>query len=287
MWIGPDGTLRAITSSTELTATNINAILSDPNFELPVKKDIRTDKPIFLPEDLEMDDLLHYSIMIKGKIDGNSTGISRYRKSGEITRGRILINMPVLSMYKTIAAAAIEGFDDKRMILEITDSSGLSIKNIHKEESLWKYKLYTYDFMVPVSEAGKLHEYMLQDLNKYSAYEGSIRKSPVKCLALVRISETHNLLTKGGKSENKLSDPQNPYLRNLPITILVNRIKKIESISVPIIDETGYTNNIDIDLQSGFNDLLLLRKELNKHGLDLVERVRDLDMLYIKEKEKL
>jgi hypothetical protein len=50
---------------------------------------------------------------------------------------------------------------------------------------------------------------------------------------------------------------------------------------MPVIDATGYTEGIDLLLDTNITDIASLRKALQKYDLDLVEKDYAIDMLVI------
>ena len=99
---------------------------------------------------------------------------------------------------------------------------------------------------------------------------------------LKRTSTVDKLKTK--KTEiNILFSLSKTNLQNTSLYALVNSLNAVPTISLPIVDETGYPNNIDLTM-GAISDLNSIRKELLRYDLDLVEAERVLDMLVISEK---
>jgi hypothetical protein len=268
-----EGTVRAITASHEISEENINRILNENPERLTVKKDIDTQKPLFIDRDVPFDNLQQYSIFLKGRIDGLPSG-NRYRKTGSIVHGRAMSNTGLLSMYSIIGRYLIEGFTENRLILEVKDSGNLIFneKRTGKEE-WYKNNLYSYELMVSLKEAGKLYKYMLDDLNKYSGYYGNLTKRETLCLILVR----------AGDFENKIGKKKNLPYPAIRMSDLMNRLNRLKT-THPVLDETCYYQDINIPLPSVSGDWRSVKKELNKYGLDLIEAKRELEMLVIKDK---
>jgi len=61
----------------------------------------------------------------------------------------------------------------------------------------------------------------------------------------------------------------------------------LEDMSLPLafVDETGFTGQVDIQLIGKMSNLLEVRKQLLKYGLEIIETEREVDVLVIKEKE--
>jgi hypothetical protein len=73
-------------------------------------------------------------------------------------------------------------------------------------------------------------------------------------------------------------------MHNYPMQNLVSRLNSEDSIRLPVTDETHYTGNIDIQL-SPSDDINILKKELQRYGLDLIETVRLLSMFVLSDKQ--
>lgn len=274
-WIDADRIVRAITSSEQVTKQNIQSLLADGSKSLPIKKDIDLDKPLFAGDYLHIDDFTYYSLFLKGKIDGLPSG-NRLRKNNEITRGVTITNTPIFSMYKIVISSLFPDINfTKRIILETADSSKLIFDKDKSFKPDWyKENLYNYDFIVPISKANDLYEYMLEDLNRYSNYFGRIENRRMNCLILVRSSHFDKIKTEGGKQENKLLNHDKKFMINSPLVDLVRRINNFSDLKLTVIDETNYLNNIDIELDVDFDDLSALRAGLLKYDLNLIEGER-------------
>ena len=72
-------------------------------------------------------------------------------------------------------------------------------------------------------------------------------------------------------------------MTNQKLIAMVNMLSERANIKFPIVDETGYTNNVDIEI-TGFTDLASLKKELNRYDLDLIPAKRSLNMFVLRDK---
>lgn len=285
VWIRPDGTVGTTTTSEQVTAANIRRALADGTMPGRVKKDIDLQQPLFADAGLPTANLAHYSILLKGKIDGLPSG-SRFRKKDGLVVGRAITNQPLLNLYTTVALQMIPDYTSNRLLLEVKDEGPLLQEKSGASPDAWQLEnLYSYDLTGPSSEAGSLYTYMLEDLNRYTAYRGTIEKRPTQCLVLVLTGSPGKLQTKGGPEENTLYQPGPKRMRNAPIAYLMNQLLSEPGIRLPVLNETGYTGNIDLDISAALDDLPALRKELRRYNLDLVTAERPIDMLVIRDKQ--
>jgi len=290
VWISPDRILRAITFGMDVTAENINRMMADEDFRLPVKIDVYSEHPLFFSDELPVDRLNQYSIFLKGKIEGLVETSGKLHRGNGIT-GIMYGNKPVLYMYHCAAEELMNkygyGFNEKKLVLEINDSSLLYPEKSRLTRDAWaKENLCTYDMIMPDTEIGKLHEYVLQDLNRSSGYIGSIEKRKIPCLILRRSATIDKLQSAGGKPEYKLYDSTNPFMKNMPLSKLVAWLNRQKSIPVLIIDETNYTGNADIKFGTGLKSFSDFRNMLKQYELELVETERETEVFVLREKKK-
>jgi hypothetical protein len=174
-----------------------------------------------------------------------------------------------------------ESFSEKRRIIEVKDPLPLDyIKNA--EGRVEDHNLYSYEYIVPLSKSDSLYPLMLKNLGQFADYSATIEKRKVKCLVLKRTSTVDKLKTKGSEMTFLFSLPKT-YVQNTSVYALVNSLNAIPSVSLPIVDETGYTGNVDLKM-GPISDAASIRKGLSKYDLDLVETERELDMLVIRDK---
>ncbi|MCH5685213.1 hypothetical protein LWM68_13735 [Niabella sp. W65] len=152
-----------------------------------------------------------------------------------------------------------EQFNISRAIIEVKDPSLLNW--ILKPDSTFETtNLYSYELVVPKTEADSLFYYMLEDLNRYSDYTGTIEKRMVNCLVLIRTSQKDRIKSKGGVPN--CTFPASPsILSNHKLSVMINMVSDGTPIKLPIVDETGYTENVDIEV-SGVKDLASFKKSL-------------------------
>ena len=99
---------------------------------------------------------------------------------------------------------------------------------------------------------------------------------------LVRISNKDKIKTKAGKK--MITFYQKPaVIQNAKLATLINLLNSEKDISYPIIDETGYTDNVDLKISST-SDILALNEDLQKYDLNLVKVKRNLLMMIIRKK---
>jgi|GEM_PF-370008 len=290
VWISPGRKVMAITSGKNFTRPNIQKAVSTGGITLDLKKDFFSNMVSYRGIDFPMDDLTYYSVFKKGKLNG--VAISHTVRQAETNRGRIaqgiaMNNLSLLAMYRETLYQFNDVFgSDKRTILEVTDSSALLFDRAKSDKESWENEnLYTYELIVPLAEADSLYQFVLRDLNKYSGYYGKVERRKVKCLVLIRTSADDKIKTQGGKALFGINEFKKgkQIIKNLPVSRFIRGLNAVRVITLPVIDETNYPGNIDIEFLADYDDMAALRKALQQYDLDLLEAERDIDMFVLTE----
>ncbi|WP_341836911.1 TlpA disulfide reductase family protein [Chitinophaga pollutisoli] len=286
VWINSNGNVLNTTQAEDINQSNIQAILDNQKTQMIAKVDIDRDRPLFLSEHFSNDlQLKSYSIFAKGYYAGLPSGNKfKQSKDGKIY-GRQMTNASMMNIYNPIIDELFhkngEQFNSKRMIIHVKEPALLYV--IEKKDGEYeKYNLYNYELIVPEEKADSLYYYMLANLTRYSDYIGSIEKHIVDCFVLVRTSTKDKLKSKGGKPKTNFT-PTHAILINRPLGHMLNMVNGDTITNLPIIDETGYTNNVDMEM-SGIKDLTSFKKELSRYDLDLIPAKRSLNMFVLKDK---
>lgn len=282
VWIDESGTLIATTSAEQVSSENIDKVLSHNKPSLQLKVDLKQGKSLFLKDDLlKGNQLKQYSLFFKGRYDGLSSGFST-QKTGDRQTGLSLTNLPLISLYDHVISALYrqqgELYTRSKRIIQVKDSSKLMYN-----KDLPSSEYYTYECNAPDLQGTSLYQYILEDLNRYTDYTGTIEKRKVKCLVLKKTGKADQLKTTGGVAQNTLFKRPDGKLINGPFRYLLIRLIDLPIIKLPLIDETGYTGKIDITL-SQKPDLSLLQKELKAYGLELAEKERTINVFVLKDK---
>ena len=277
IWI-KDGKLLNTTDGAQVTEKTIQEVLGGENSSLQTVVQMSRDRPLMLSENFDNEkdlSMISYSLFAKGRIRGMGFG-SGFHRSGQIVYGRQFTNFSFWEIASAIANEIFQkqnqSFNEKRQIIEFKNP----------ERRVEDKSLYNYEYIVPQSKADSLYPLMLENLSRFADYKTTIEKRKVKCLVLKRTSTVDKLKTKGSEM-TFLFSLSKTNLQNTSLYALVNSLNAVPTISLPIVDETGYPNNIDLTM-GAISDLNSIRKELLRYDLELVEAERELDMLVISEK---
>ena len=277
VWI-KDGKMLNTTDGAQVTEKTIQEVLGGKSSSLQTVVQMSRERPLMLSENFDIEkglSMINYSLFAKGRIRGMGFG-SGFHRSGQIVYGRQFTNFSFWEIASAIANEIFQkknqSFNEKRRIIEFKNP----------ERRVEDKSLYNYEYIVPQSKADSLYPLMLENLSRFADYKTIIEKRKVKCLVLKRTSTVDKLKTKGSEM-SFLFSLSKTNLQNTSLYALVNSLNAVPTISLPIVDETGYTNNIDLKI-GAISDLNSIRKELLQYDLDLVEAERELDMLVIQDK---
>lgn len=277
IWI-KDGKLVNTTDGAQVTEKTIQEVLGGKSSSLQTVVQMSRERPLMLSENFDLEkglSMVNYSLFAKGRIRGMGFG-SGFHRSGQIVYGRQFTNFSFWEIASAIANEIFQkqnqSFNEKRQIIEFKNP----------ERRVEDKSLYNYEYIVPQSKADSLYPLMLENLSRFADYKTTIEKRKVKCLVLKRTSTVDKLKTKGSEM-TFLFSLSKTNLQNTSLYALVNSLNAVPTISLPIVDETGYPNNIDLTM-GAISDLNSIRKELLRYDLELVEAERELDMLVISEK---
>jgi thiol-disulfide isomerase/thioredoxin len=277
VWISKEGKLIAISSSYAITAENINAALNGTPLEFTMKKDQDADRPIFSSEDLPITNLLNYSILVKGWFDGLPSG-DRIREKDGVICGKAMTNLSIIDMYRTIVRGMDPAMNQRQIIAEVASLSSLvAPADGDRREDWYKDHAYTMDIIVPIEQANRLYKRMLETLNHYSGYTGRFEKRKMKCWVLEKISTGIIVKLKADKTRKE----EDVYLKNITARMLVEKLNDLPAIREPVIDETGYTGNANVEFPDGLNNIKIIQSQLRKQGLILMKEERVVKLFII------
>ena len=286
VYIANDGKVLGFSDSEDLNPEVISGMLAGVNSAPLNRKDYDLNLPIFIDEN--PDKIVSYSVLYKGSISGLAGG-SYLRKKDGVTYGLAVTNLPMDWLYRTAAMKLFSWYDDHRFILETTNPGEFTAYDLDDSNPDKKSQLYTLDMRVPLERKDSLYTDMLAVLNHNSPYYGKQEKRRLKCLVLskkkTKKSTSSRLKTAGGRRKVSLfRDNQPGAMTNAPISSLIIALTNLEKFKMPIVDETGITEMVDLKLDP-FSTLEALNKGLNAYGLQLNQSKRTMDVFVIRDKK--
>ncbi|WP_367866688.1 TlpA family protein disulfide reductase [Pedobacter sp. WC2423] len=285
VWLDQAGNVVATTTSDQITIENIDRFLSSDSIgDMRLKVDLDDAEPLFINNELlKNNELKHYSVFLKGLYDGLGSGVNeQFNKAGKLT-GLNITNMALLSMYEQVASGLFKQrgktYSKTRSLILVKDPALIAHKS-----GAGPNGFYTYAGNAPELKDTLVYQHVFDELNRYSDYRGSIEKIKVKCLVLRRTSKVDKMKTKGGTPKSQRFTDPDAKLINYPLTILLLRISELPFINMPLIDETGYKEPVDIQVLKR-DDLTALRQSLKAYDLELIAGIRELDMFVLRDKD--
>lgn len=276
VWIDPERRVLATTSVGNITEYAIRTALAGKKQAYINKIDIDRTKPFFLSDLLPPNvNLKHYSIFIKGKIDG-LPGAVTFRKTNDTVIGMATSNAPLFKIYKSLADKLIPQFNDKRIVNNLRPNDKLLLPRTKLQDS----DLYTFDFIGSVKSSAHLYEEILVELNKFTEYHSYIDTLKIDCYAMIRTSNADKLQSKSNEKAVDLFQPK-AFIQNYPLSVLISRLNNEDVPMPPVLDETLYKNNVDMILTTDFKSIESINMALNKYELKLIPVTRNLKMLII------
>ena len=288
VWI-KDGKVLNTTDASQVTANNIQEILQGKKSSVETVLQIGRDRPLMLAEQFDLEKkttLVNYALLSKGRIKAIAPGSGFHRNNDGVVYGRQWTNISLMNIYRGIAYELFEKentpFSEKRLVNLVKNPEAIDFTITHEDDPV-DDRLYNFEFIVPQNKADQLYPNMLKALNEFSGYSALIEKQRTKCLVLKKTGASDDLKTKGGTMvSNGLKTTV--ILRNAPLEHLIVYLNVNNQFTdLNVIDETGYTDNVDLNLGT-VKDLAELKKALQKYGLTLIEEERDLSMLVVRDR---
>ena len=282
-WISPDGNLLATTSSLEIKAEHIKEILAGKKSKFSMKIDIDTSRPLYSEEYLPEDKLQHYSVLLKGMLEGTGS-ITQLRTRNDAAVGITITNSPIQSIFEYCFRAIDRNYFPSRLKLFVADSSKLAPEKSRMEIMDWyNSNAYSFDLSVNEDKAANLYKGMLNELNHSSPYEGFVNLKKQSCFVLVPFGKENKWSYKSGDYKS-IIEKDSTVLTKVPMRFLIAALNTKLSMGLPVLDETDYKGNIQITFTGKINSLDELRHELKKYGLNLKKTRRVFNEFIIRDK---
>jgi hypothetical protein len=161
-----------------------------------------------------------------------------------------------------------------------------------RDSSLFQYNydaytgLYNYSLIVPREKSTKeyLMKTMQRDLENNVGFTAIVETRMMPYWKLTATPQAKKkLLSTHTKPERVENGPEIINVKAIPIEELVAHIIHYSSGPMPIINETGITERIDINLEAAFIDIEDVRSALRKYGLLLEKSMKPMKVLVVKE----
>ncbi|MCW3118937.1 MAG: TlpA family protein disulfide reductase, partial [Chitinophagaceae bacterium] len=258
VWIDENGKLLAISDSFYVTDSNIERAIKHVGFSLPVSE--LMPKPEVIAVVKKQPDTKKDTVLFFSKISGYSDTVPLGKRNLLIRNKRdrvtrlTMLNASIVDLFRASYGRKVVN-NDSWVSAEFADSSRafFPVYDTAFYTNL-KKDTYCYEMVLPkTSSYDDALALMNTELSAYFGIQSSIEKRPTLCYILRKITQDFSLTTKGEPNIEKYdASIGNVRLRNAPIHSLImfmqSELYTKGSNVIPVVDETGYTANIDIDL---------------------------------------
>ena len=298
VWIDANGKVIATTRDFNATPEHIRDYLEGKNIGFIVPRDLEEFnmdmyKPMLQEKNAKLlDNLLYYSVITKPLFSERSSGLLADSVSSNQSGMRFL-DANLLFLFWA-AYTFRDPFD--RIIVEAKNRGRFFEPKDNNEKDAWqRQNTYCYEIRLPSSQydsmsnealTKKLLKKMQADLNIAFGVTAMVERRKLKCWVLSKPGVGNQLKTNGGFDYIQ-QDENHFIIRNADFALFTDKIVQ-ENLGVsshPLVDETGFTGKVDMDINASFTDISSLNKELKKYGLELKEQDRELKVLVIKDDE--
>lgn len=277
-----NGKVKAYTSSEQVTGENIEAVYAGRNVLFRMKiDDMEYDKhaPLFVNGNGGSGSNILSRSIITGYADGLAVGFAKDQDSNKLVKRLCYTNVPLVSLY---SQAYRKSIITSRLLLEGIDKDKFVCDNAIIDWEAWKYdNTYCYESILSSpTPIDKVYEKMREDLFNCFGYNYSVEKRKVKCFVLHYTGSAKVPVNRERKTQNGAVDGNyGQYLYNNPIQSVCDLLE--EKWDIPVLDESGYTDPVDMEFNTDITNILAMRQIIHQYGFDLMETERELEMVVI------
>jgi thiol-disulfide isomerase/thioredoxin len=290
VWIDANGIVQAFTEFKALTREIISSALSGNWASVPQKKFVPPAayshyRPLLINGNGGDGANLLYHSVFTGFTEGLGFGYSVLRDSSLHFR-ITLKNQPRIWFYRIAFSTNGKTFRDFNTLSEVKDTSRLNSNKTGEDYENWLRdgNGFCYELAIGLNREKEAYKQMQKDLEfLFPEYTGGIEKRMMNCLVLKKTDNHASLNSKGGKTKIELG-PYEWSVRNASISNMINRLNFVQAFPYAVVDLTGYTGKIDLDLAAGYSDIERLNAELKKYGLKLEQQIMEQEILVIKDR---
>lgn len=295
VWIDTSGVVCAITGVEQINAHNIAAMLKG-RISLAVKKDYRVpldqSRPFLLAGNGGDGSNLIYHSLLTGFTPGIHPFSRLYPRDSIHGRRMLLVNADIrwLLAYAFCDDSA-NYMPLNRCEMDVQDSSLFFTRATGPDFLQWAQgRTFSYELIVPPGMEKDFYPIARRDMldyfgDKYGV-SASIQPRTRKCWSLVRTSATDKIRTRGGSPLARFSQVEGARLRNEPLDYLIAELETVfmQHSPMPLINHTGDTENVDMDLNADLSSMTSLNKALAPYDLRFEPAEQQIHVLVITQK---
>ncbi|WP_286802458.1 MULTISPECIES: redoxin domain-containing protein [Sphingobacterium] len=300
--IDSDHKINAITDGTSINMESVERLIRKLPFTLYQKDDSlkmldlrgmvvdSIDVGSMNVRTISIDSTVQYGSQISG-YDWRITGGADFSRKGYENRFLEFRNYSVIALYRMAYFGLNSAYKDMVLIENPNENLDYPIGATKQDYEDWRVKhTYSYRVILPPHRAdiALRYQYMQRDLKNFFGLNARFEERMVDCLVLTSKSP-ERLLSKGAEPSRDVKVNDRIVLTNLPLSALISSLGKFgvnytgdfSQQRLPIINETGITENIDVSLMDIYSRQSLM-KALERYGLKLEKQKRNCKVLVIK-----
>jgi thiol-disulfide isomerase/thioredoxin len=306
VWIDASGRVQAITFPESLTLANIQTFIKGEKPDVPVRNDdiappANTGSGNSLSALLESKGAFEFGKLIGG--DSNITSlhlvahyIPRYAGGGSYGHSNwiSMSNSSIIALFSMAYGEGLRFFGGWSRIqlitkdsVKFTDNSGPGAASL-QYRNMWRPQpghLYNYILKVPDKDTARRFDIMRKDISALFPFvSAAIEKQNKPCWVLKRINDSKLFMSRDTGHSTIQRNPYYLICNKFPIRSFLMVLQlAYQNSELPIMDETGYSGNLDLHLEAEIAKPDALNVELNKYGLTLQQENRPTEILVIKD----
>lgn len=287
VWLNNASKIVGITTSDEVSAENISALLKSSDKTIFTKKDhlrFNPEKPLLIDENGgdNPTGFIYRSIFTEFKENLGAGGGSRWGADKKTIRFYAL-NSNLLVLLQIAYGNLFKDYTPETTIVKSSHYS----KEILLDRTFNRLpeNRYCYEIILPAVSEEEIKNILKQDLIRTFGIEARKDITTLDCFVLKADTNKANFQTKGDAPVMDVeSSSLKKHLTNKPIELLAGLLQSV--LGVVVVNETGIEYNIDISFPYNFLQYKLpeVKDFLAKKGLVLLPAKRDLEVIVIADK---
>jgi hypothetical protein len=200
--------------------------------------------------------------------------------SGKITRFCMFNTSPLMFLESAYPNELNQPYN--RIIIECSNKKMFK-HPIH--DSTYYQNLFCYDLTIPPSSLSEFQDYMKDDMKRYLGVTVVQGTRKMNCIVVTKKEATNPIATKGGKPGMDYDTTSiRKFMTNEPMHLLMDFLNRLSP--VPLIDETGISGNIDIELPADLYHLSpgSIKSFFERNGFTATEEKRSIRVAVITNK---
>lgn len=323
IWIDQDGIIREITTTTDVTESNVRSFISGKAMKISMQVDKEVagpsmpfdyDRPLLINGNGGYDSAFLFRSLLSRwnkesppylqpfitSMNTSSKGVPYW---AGVEKNRVQMNGVSIKQLIELAYGDtvnhspgwLEGRDEESIHFNAQSSYGkywmepiLQVADTLPFTIDWATgkNAYSYSLIIPERKASALllRQAMQDDVEKYFGYDVSVEERSMPCWNLYATVSARTLLRSKSEKTIKINRPAEMLLSNVPIYQLIRSIYEYNTSQPPIIDQTGIGYRIDINLRVPLMDFDEVRNALAKNGLRLEKGAKTMKVIVVRDK---